>query len=416
MAATGGTGSAGANQDGTTPAGNEISKGAHTPGEVIFTGQDASHSVAAGPKIDTAFVDQYVWPAFDTAVKAPLRDKLIWDQFVTWKPSVQRGSIVNTFLGDDIDPTGADIPLVENLDVDSVTFDSWAMSFSGDEYGRAVSRTRLANARTAINIDPQIVDRVAWDAARAADRLCQKGMMNTTTGVLRAGAYKQRWNSTDVITAQPSAIPAATAATDFLTTTVLQVCAAVLDTRNVMPFRGGSYVLLCNPVGAQHLKNERDTGGFRYVTARNEGSAGNSIFRGQIGMTEGVDIIVSNRVPAGKAYVLGKDAIAKTFLNSEGYSESPSTVVAPVIDKLRRFLSWGWLHYVGYNLYDPRSIIEISHSTHFRPAGAAGLGTLDADKMTDLKVTGAGANKAALETAFIAYLAGHGDAAAKKIS
>jgi hypothetical protein len=163
--------------------------------------------------------------------------------------------------------------------------------------------------------------------------------------------------------------------------------------RNVLPFRNGNYVLLCNPQGAQHLKNERDTGGFRYVTARNEGAAGNSIYNGTIGMCEGVDVVVSNRVPVGKAYLLGRDALAKTNLNSEGYSENPSTIVAPVIDKLRRFLSWGWLHYVGYSMYDARSIIEYTYTEKFRPAGATGLDTPAVG--TDLVATGAA--KAALE-------------------
>jgi hypothetical protein len=161
-----------------------------------------------------------------------------------------------------------------------------------------------------------------------------------------------------------------------------------LEMRNVLPFRNGNFILLCNPQGAQHLKNERDTGGFRYVTARNEGAAGNSIYNGTIGMTEGVEIVVSNRVPVGKAYLIGRDALAKTNLNSEGYSENPSTVVAPVIDKLRRFLSWGWLHFVGYSLYDARSIIEYTYTEKFRPAGAAGLDTPATG--TDIAVAGGG--------------------------
>ena len=50
-------------------------------------------------------------------------------------------------------------------------------------------------------------------------------------------------------------------------------------------------------------------------------------------------------------------------------------VVAPVVDKLRRFLSWGWLHYVDYALFDSRAVIEISHADKFRPAGAGNIGS-----------------------------------------
>jgi hypothetical protein len=390
-----GTGTAGANQDGTTPAGNEISKGAHTPGEVLFVGQDASHSAAAGPTIDDAFVEAFVHPAFDLAVKEPLRDKLIWDQFVTWRPSGDLGSDITAFLGDDIDETGADVPLVENLDVDSVTFGVWSIKFTGDEYGRAVSRTRLANAKTIVNVDPMIVDRVAFDAARAVDKIAQKALMDPATGALKGVNY-HRGKAGALIATTPAKITI----TGFLNTSDLQIGTAILEGRNVLPFRNGNYILLCNPQGAQHLKNERDTGGFRYVTARNEGRDGNSIYNGTIGMTEGVEIVVSNRVPEGKAYLIGRDALAKTFLNSEGYGEQPSTVVAPVIDKLRRFLSWGWLHFVGYAPYDVRSMIEYDYSkkgaTGFRPAGAPGLNAAGG-VITDLAVTGTGANVDALK-------------------
>jgi hypothetical protein len=393
MAGTAGSMGVGPNQDGATPAGNEISKGAHTPGEVLFTGQDAAHSAAAGPNIDTAFVDAFVHPAFDLAVKEPLRDKLIWDQFVTWKPSGNLGENITAFLGDDIDETGADTPLVENLDVDSVTFGSWALTFSGDEYGRAVSRTRLANAKSVVNVDPMIVDRVAFDAARGVDMLAKKAFMS---GISNGVAYHRNRKGAANI-----AKPATIAITGFLNTSDLQIGVAVLEGRNVMPYRGGDYILLCNPQGAQHLKNERDTGGFRYVTARNEGAAGNSIYNGTIGKTEGVEVVVSNRVPEGEAYLIGRDALAKTFLNSEGYGENPATIVAPVIDKLRRFLSWGWLHFVGYSMYDVRSVIKYTYSkkgaTGFRPAGASGVNAAGG-VLTDILVDKAGPDAAALAT------------------
>jgi hypothetical protein len=400
MAAQGipGTGTPGVNQDGATGAGGPTATGARTPGEVIFTGQDAAHSATAGPQIDQSFVDNFVHPVFDLAVKAPLRDRLIWDQFVTWKPSGKLGEKITAFLGDDIDEAGSDVPLLENLDVDSVTFGAWNMEFKGDEYGRAVSRTRLANAKTAINIDPMIVDRVAWDAARGVDKIAQKAIMDPGTGALKNVLYSPKYGTAGI-----AATPAKINAQKFLDTSDLQMGVTALELRNVLPFRNGNYVLLCNPQGAQHLKNERDTGGFRYVTARNEGAGGNSIYNGTIGLCEGVDVVVSNRVPVGKAYLIGQDAIAKTNLNSEGYSDNPSTVVAPVIDKLRRFLSWGWLHYVGYAPYDVRSMIEYTYTEKFRPAGAAGLDT--AAVGTDIAVAGTGAGAgAATANALAKYL------------
>jgi hypothetical protein len=411
--------SVGPNQDGATPAGNEISKGAHTPGEVLYVGQDASHSAAAGPNIDEAFVEAFVMPAFDLAVQEPLRNALIWDQFASRRFADGDSGSRQLFLGEDIDPAGATTPLVENLDVDSVTFGVWSLTAHGDEYGRAVSRTRLANARTRINIDPMIVDRVAFDASRAVDTLAKSGF----TKAFDAGIGYNRGRNGGVVTAKPSGIsvgaarvatpathtvPTAvgTAASVYLSTTVLQIAGSMLAQQNAMPFSSGNFILLTGPVGAQHLKNERDTGGFRYVTARNEGMGGNSTVRGQIGMTEGVDIVVSNTVPDGKAYLIARNALAKVALGSEGYGDSPQAIVAPVIDKLRRFLSWGWLHFVGYSPYDVRAMIEIEYDNVWRPNGAAGLGASHAGMAPITSATAvAGAPGVALKAAFDKFIA-----------
>ena len=368
MASQAGTGTPGANQNGpaTSPA--------YSPGEVVTVGSPLTNQAPA-PKVDTDLQLMFVNRAFDTAVKAPLRDRLIWDQFATVRPTQQthNGAPVRMFFGEDIPEAGSEIPLLENLDVDSVSFSARAIDLEPKEYGRAVTKTRLFNARSMINIDPQIVDRVAYDAARAQNSL---GKARFVAGMAGVTYVTPAGNVVSV----PGHIPAGATGDTWLSTTTLQIAIGMLEEENVLGFRGDdTYVLLCNTKGVQHLKNERDTGGFRYVTARNEGAAGNSIFRGQVGMIEGADVVYSNTVPAGKAYLIGRDALAKVHSNMEGYGDQPATVVAPIVDKLRRFLSWGWLHYVDYALFDSRAVIEISHADKWRPAGADNVGSAPGD-------------------------------------
>jgi len=374
-----GTGGAGANQDGSLGKASATVDGARTPGDVLVVGQPAADSATSGPRIDSEFSRlTTVKDALDLAIAKPLRNRLIWEQFATPKVANLDHSgwdNVRLFFGADIpeDTTGPDngpAPLLENLDVDSVTFSGRSCTLTAREYGRAVSRTRLANVKANINIDPAIVDRLSFDAARAVDKLAMNAFLNMakngvqyTNGVGAAGANDL---------SKPAHIDAKAT---FLSTTIMQVAISMLEQQNAMPFMSGNFILLVNPVGAQHLKNERDTGGFRYVTARNNGEAGNNIFRGTLGMIEGADVVVANTVPAGKAYLIAKDAIAKVFTTKEGYGAQPQSVVSPQNDKLRRFLSWGWLHYVGYAGYDTRSILEIEYKNAWRPAGAKGIGT-----------------------------------------
>ena len=367
MADIAGTGTAGANQNGPT------TNPAYSPGEVVTVGTAASNNAPA-PKINTDLQTMFVQRAFDTAVKAPLRDRLIWDQFATVRPTnlTHNGAPVRMFFGEDIPEGGSELPLLENLDVDSVSFSARAIDLEPKEYGRAVTRTRLANARSMVNIDPMIVDRVAFDAARAQNSLAKARFIAGLSGVTYITPAGN-------VTSVPAYMDVADSGDTWLSTTALQIAIAVLEDKNVMGFRGDQYVLLVNSKGAQHLKNERDTGGFRYVTARNEGTAGNSIFRGTIGEIEGADVVHSNTVPAGKAYLIGKDALAKVHSTREGYGAQPVSVVAPVNDKLRRFMSWGWLHYVDYSIFDTRSVVVINHADKFRPAGADNMGAAHKD-------------------------------------
>ena len=369
MAEIPGTGTPGANQNGvtTTPPGS--------PGEVIMVGQPAALS-APDPKIDIDLQLLYVQRAFDLATRAPRRDKMIFDQFATVSPTrlTQNGAPVRMFFGEDIPedvagPDGGPTPLLENVDVDSVAFSGRAIDINCREYGRTVSRTRLLNARSMVNVDPMIVDRVGYDAGRSTDALARINLLKPSVSyVLPDGSAKV--GSVATIDADGT-----TPETTWLSTTTLQMAIATLEQQNAMEFNSNGYVLLTGPVGAQHLKNERDTGGFRYVTARNNGEAGNDIFRGTIGLIEGAQVVVANRMPSDTSLLIGKDALAKVYSTGEGYGANPSSVVSPVTDKLRRFLHWGWLHYVGYSLFDVRSVVQITHSDVYRPAGSENIGT-----------------------------------------
>lgn len=384
------TGTAGANQNGaagTSGIAAATIDGRGTPGEILNTGFGAANSAPTGPDIFSDFARLTVQPAFDLAIAKPLRNKLIWDQFATPKVAnlnISGWDTVRAFFGGDIpedtSESGGPASLMENLDVDSVTFTGRSIDITAKEYGRAVSRTRLANVVGQINIDPQIVDRVAFDGARGVDALARIAL---TSGAASGVTYTEADGTTTA--SVPTSIAANVSGNTFLSTTLLQVAISILEQQNAQQFMTGNYIVLTNPVGAQHLKNERDTGGFRYITSRNNGTGGNDVFRGTLGEIEGADVVVSNTVPAGKAYLMGRDALTKVYTTKEGYGAQPSAVVAPVVDKMRRFLSWGHLHYVGYKMFDTRSIVTLNYTNVWRPAGAGNMG---ADPGVITQVTG----------------------------
>ena len=152
--------------------------------------------------------------------------------------------------------------------------------------------------------------------------------------------------------------------TDFLTGDLLRDGVAEMQKNNVRPMMGGAYVAVISPYQAQQLKSDASDTGWRYTVAYNEGAAGNSIFTGEIGMYEGVRIIVNNHITSqGGGYLMGAEALAKAYSTAPGFGPNPKTVVAPVVDKLRRFASVGWYQLCGYSIFRPEALIHISTQT-----------------------------------------------------
>ena len=147
------------------------------------------------------------------------------------------------------------------------------------EYGTAVTTTNLLRGTSMVPIDPIAAERVGYNAGKSIDRLAKVALdaANVTYDDASTTAISQIGSSSD-----------------FLGSALLQEGVASLEEANVRPFNSDSYVVVVSPKQAQHLKSEDTNQGWRYITARQEGTDGNSIYRGEIGMYEGVRIIVNN--------------------------------------------------------------------------------------------------------------------------
>lgn len=342
-----GTGTAGSNQNGS------VVGPAYTPGDIVTAAGPLSINASA-PSIDITLGSQFVTKAYDLAVYPALRPQLIFDQFATVRATrlTHAGSSVRFNFVDDIaDQTD---PLLENLDVDSVTLTSKALSISMREYGTAVTSTALLRGTSMIPIDPIVAERVGYNAGKSIDRLAKTA--------LDVASVTYDDSTTGSITEIGSS-------SVYLNSYLLQEGVSLLEEDNVRPFNSEAYVLVVSPKQAQHLKAENTNQGWRYVTSRNEGMGGNSIYRGEIGMYEGVRIVVNNNLGASTtAYLMGAEALAKVFSNAPGFGPMPRTVVSPVVDKLRRFASIGWYHLVGYSVFRPEALIRIKTSGNLKPA------------------------------------------------
>lgn len=340
-----GTGTAGSNQNG--PATSPM----YSPGEVVTAAGPLSINAPA-PVVDITLGSQFVTKAYDLAIYPSLRPELIFDQFATVRASntTHRGGSVRFSFVDDI--AEQTTPLLENIDVDSVTLNSRALTVSMREYGTAVTNTALIRGTSMISIDPLIAERVGYNAGLSIDTLARTALDVTSV------TYD------DASTASVGSIGGGSGS--FLSGTALREGVAILKSRNVRPLRGGHYVAVVSPYQAQHLMSDTTDTGWRWQMAYKDQAeiAGNSVFMGEVGLYEGVRIVVNNHMTnQGRGYLMGAEALAKAYSTAPGFGAQPKTVVSPVVDKLKRFASIGWYHLVGYSVFRADALLHINTST-----------------------------------------------------
>jgi N4-gp56 family major capsid protein len=335
-----GTGTPGANQNGP------LAAPAYSPGEIVTAAGPLSINAPA-PIVDITLGSQFVTKAYDLAVYPALRPELIFDQFATVRATntTHRGGSVRFSFVDDI--TEQTTPLLENLDVDSVVLTSKALTVNMREYGTAVTNTALIRGTSMISLDPLIAERVGYNAGLSIDTLCRTALDQTSI------TYDDGTTAT---------IGSIGATSSPLSGAILRQGVARLRAANVRPLRGGNYVAVISPYQAQQLMSETTDTGFRWMVgyAGGEGTAGNSVFMGEVGTYAGVRLVVNNHpTNQGQGYLMGAEALAKAFSTAPGYGANPKTVVSPVVDKLRRFASVGWYHLVGYSIFRAEALLQI---------------------------------------------------------
>ena len=338
-----GTGTAGSNQNGP------LAAPAYSPGEIVTAAGPLSINAPA-PVVDITLGSQFVTKSYDLMVYPALRPELIFDQFATVRASNlthRGGSVRFSFVNDIAEQT---TPLLENLDVDSVTLSSQALTVSMREYGTAVTNTALIRATSMIALDPIIAERVGYNAGLSVDTLARTALDATsityddsTTGTIGSvGDGSVNFNG------------------DLLREGVARLRAA-----NVRPLRGGRYVAVVSPFQAQQIMSDTTDTGWRWQVgyAGGEGTAGNSVFMGEVGTYEGVRIVVNNHLTnQGRGYLMGAEALAKAYSTAPGFGPNPRVVVSPVVDKLKRFASVGWYHLVGYSVFRNDALLHIETS------------------------------------------------------
>jgi N4-gp56 family major capsid protein len=217
-----------------------------------------------------------------------------------------------------------------------------------NEYGAAVTKTKILRYFSFADIDAIAARTVGMHMAETLDELVQD-VMATGTQVYRA----QSRTATNLVTS-----------TDYIRATDVRRAVTKLRTNKVPDFNG-YYMAGIHPQVIHDLREESGSGSWRQPSEY--GTDQSQIWAGEFGEFEGVRFVQNTRTRQAtdgassatvyRTWILGREAIAESVV------EEPSSVIAPVIDKLQRFSTIGWYGVLGWALYRNESLVRLETSS-----------------------------------------------------
>ena len=291
---------------------------------------------SSGLPTGTDQVDSLVTTAYDLLARRFMRKRLVFDPLASVAVSRQshNGAVVQLNLVNDLDDDPTTATLVEDFDVLPTPVASFKTTVILNEYGRVVTSTKLLRGTSMVPVDPIKAERTGRNAAATIDRLAYNTLL-ASGGITNTGGAGGAVNDVTVTT-KPS--------------DTLRAASQYFKDNNMEPGDDGYYNAVLTPAAETALRKEADAAGWRYWQINQDAGGGSgSIARGYVGDYEGFHIMVTTAVASGVGGVfVANEALVKAFPMADGFGSSPEIVVAPVVDRLKRFASIGWYWLGGY--------------------------------------------------------------------
>lgn len=288
-------------------------------------------------------VDSLITRAYELLAHQNYRRQLLFDEIATVRLSrlSHNGAVFQLNVVDDISDDPSTAELVEQYDVLPTPLVSWKLDVTMKEYGRVVTTTNLLRGSTFVPIDPIAAERIGRNAGATMDRLAFNTLV-AAGGITKTGTAGSA--PTDVtVSGKPS--------------DTLRAAYQAFAENDVPTFANGNYRAIVTPSGITALRAESDAAGWRFNAVHNESDAVRS--PRYVTTYEGFDIYSGNTpglsTPGG--VFVGADALAKVAPMAPGFGTSPEIVIAPVVDRLRRFASVGWKWLGAYARFKAEAVL-----------------------------------------------------------
>jgi N4-gp56 family major capsid protein len=263
----------------------------------------------------------------------------------------------------------ATTPLTETSTPDSVAPTTTTKTITITEYGntaKSTSKLRGVGFHQPA-VDPALADLIGFNAALSYDTLARTALVGGTN-VYYIGQPTND-SRTDIDAAST------------ITSAAIRYCVAKIRGANGRPFgdmgAGNAFAGFIHPDVSVDLRQETDAAG--WVIPQDYGADQSRRWNGMIGRYEGVEWIETPRGPlfanasdgAGSAgtidvyatLIVGREALSIAWSSVE-HMETPTFVVGPIVDSLRRFHTLGWKWFGGFGLFrDSEELWRIESSS-----------------------------------------------------
>lgn len=298
-------------------------------------------------------MSDFVQAAQDRLLYFGLRSEPCFRSIADVKPTYQTmpGSSVNFNFITDL--TAATTTLDESTDVDRVAMAETQVSVSVGEYGNAVGTTAKLRATGFIDVEAGAMDLIAYNAVDSLDAVVRDVLVAGSNVRYASATHSSR------ATLSPS---------DTIRSSDIRYVSTKLRGNKSAPRRSGFYVAYIHPDVSYDLRSE--AGNNASWRESHVYASPDAIYAGEIGAYEGVVFIETPRAKvftdAGSSpattdvyatIVVGQQALA------EAVAIEPHVVQAPVVDRLRRFVSHGWYALLGWGRFREAALYRIESAS-----------------------------------------------------
>lgn len=291
-----------------------------------------------------------VQTAYDRYVEKALRSQVLIRDIVDKRPVQQAmpGSSVTLQLYNDL--AVATTPLTETVDPDAVAMpQTTSVSVTLNEYGNSALVTRKLQAFALSDVDPEVVEQMAYNRANSLDTL----VLTTLRG--GTNRYAGTADGTVATTALGSI-----AGTSRYNSAIARTVTAKLRSANVQPKRGELFWTGIHPDVSADFRAETGAAGWRVP---HEYNSNTNLWNGEVGTYEGQFYVESPRMyyaadGASSARVYRTITVGKQAL-AEAVAIEPHTVIGEITDKLKRFRPIGWYGLLGWARFREAAIWRV---------------------------------------------------------